>query len=94
MTYATFHKEQFNEEVLTLLDSGVELVIFNDDVNTFDHVIYCLQEICSHTPEQAEQCTLIIHYKGKCAVKKGALSELTPMHSALLDQGLSAIIQS
>jgi ATP-dependent Clp protease adaptor protein ClpS len=50
-----------------------DLVVFNDDYNTFDHVINTLVKVCKHTPTQAEQCTLIIHYKGKCAVKKALL---------------------
>ncbi len=86
------YKEKNEELVLTLLDSGAELVVFNDDVNTFDHVIECLQKICNHTPEQAEQCTIIIHYKGKCVVKKGSALDLTPMQGSLLEEGISAEI--
>lgn len=70
-----------------------EIIIFNDDVNTFDHVIDTLIRVCSHTPEQAEQCSLIIHYVGKCAVKTGPLKELVPQCTLLLDAGLSAEIQ-
>lgn len=69
-----------------------EIVVFNDDVNTFDHVIETLVRVCNHTPEQAEQCSLIIHYKGKCTVKTGALDELKPQCTGLLDAGLSAEI--
>lgn len=69
-----------------------EIVLFNDDVNTFDWVIQCLIEICEHSPEQAEQCSLIVHYKGKCGVKTGPYSELEPQCSALLERGLSAEI--
>ena len=68
------------------------LVIYNDDVNSFDFVIYTLITILDHSPEQAEQCTLVIHHKGKCAVKNGEFDELTPFRTALTDRGLSAEI--
>ena len=76
-------------EELTEIDSH-ELVVFNDDINTFDHVITALIEICEHTPEQAEQCTLIIHYKGKCSVKMGSFDVLAPMRNSICDRGISA----
>ncbi|GAB4395796.1 MAG: ATP-dependent Clp protease adaptor ClpS [Microscillaceae bacterium] len=85
---------------LTLLDEDVvtveehKLIVFNDDVNTFDHVIQTLIEVCGHTPEQAEQCTWIIHYKGKCVVKDGSFEELKPMRDAICDRGISAEIAS
>lgn len=65
-------KREYEEEVLVLdqTDDVYKLVLHNDDVNTFDFVIECLIEICKHTPEQAEQCTLLVHYKGKCTVKQ------------------------
>jgi len=87
-------KRQYEEEVLVmeLEDEVYKLVVHNDDVNTFDFVIMCLINICEHTPEQAEQCTLLIHYKGKCTVKTGSLEKLKPMHQALLDKGLSSEI--
>jgi ATP-dependent Clp protease adaptor protein ClpS len=69
-----------------------ELVLFNDDVNTFDHVIESLVAACDHTPIQAEQCSLIVHYKGKCTVKTGDYDDLMPRCSKLLDAGLSAEI--
>lgn len=69
-----------------------DLVVFNDDVNTFDHVIATLIKVCKHTPEQAEQCTLLIHYKGKCAVKKGSYEELRPMREAICEVGIDAKI--
>ena len=76
-----------------LLDQeALDLVVFNDDVNTFDHVIQVLMKVCKHSHEQAEQCTLIIHYKGKCAVKKGSREELKPMCEAILDAGIQAAI--
>lgn len=69
-----------------------EIIVYNDDVNTFDHVIETLIRVCDHEPEQAEQCALIIHYNGKCTVKTGVLSKLKPQCSQLLDAGLSAEI--
>ena len=69
-----------------------DLVVFNDDVNTFDHVINTLIKVCKHTNEQAEQCTWIIHYKGKCAVKKGNKEFLNPMKEAILDAGINAAV--
>jgi len=69
-----------------------EIVLYNDDVNTFDHVINSLIFACDHTPEQAEQCSIIVHYKGKCTVKTGEFNELKPRCSMLLEAGLSAEI--
>ena len=69
-----------------------ELIVFNDDINTFDHVITTLIDVCQHSPEQAEQCTLLIHYKGKCIVKTGSFDELKPQCTQLLEAGLSAEI--
>ncbi|WP_394342341.1 ATP-dependent Clp protease adaptor ClpS [Sediminitomix flava] len=76
----------------TEIDSSLnrELIVYNDDVNTFEHVISALVDICNHTSHQAEQCTLIIHYKGKCAVKNGTFDELAPMRNAICDRGISA----
>jgi ATP-dependent Clp protease adaptor protein ClpS len=68
------------------------LIVYNDDVNTFDHVIESLVKICKHDLVQAEQCTYIIHYKGKCDVKSGDFEKLRPMCEALLDKGISAKI--
>lgn len=68
------------------------LVVHNDDVNTFDFVIDTLMEVCGHDALQAEQCTFIIHYKGKCAVKKGSFSELKPMCLEILERGINATI--
>lgn len=69
-----------------------QIILYNDDVNTFDHVITTLIYACEHTPEQAEQCSLIVHYKGKCTVKTGPYSELEPRCTMLLDAGLTAEI--
>jgi ATP-dependent Clp protease adaptor protein ClpS len=74
------------------IDLNNEIVLFNDDVNTFDHVIETLILVCNHTVEQAEQCAILVHYKGKCTVKTGSLKELTRQCSLLLEAGLSAEI--
>jgi ATP-dependent Clp protease adaptor protein ClpS len=83
------------EIVLTddVLVDEQKIVLFNDDVNTFDFVIESLVDVCGHDFIQAEQCTILVHYKGKCEVKKGDFSVLEPMCTALLDRGLSAEIQ-
>ncbi len=80
------------EEQVKLTDLK-DLVVYNDDYNTFDHVIKTLMKVCKHSPEQAEQCTYIIHYKGKCTVKTGTVKVLKPMKEAILDQGIDARIQ-
>jgi len=64
------------------------LVVYNDDVNTFDHVIEVLMRVCKHSYEQAVQCTYLIHFKGKYSVKHGSLRELSPMHKAILEEGI------
>ncbi|RED99809.1 ATP-dependent Clp protease adaptor ClpS [Marinoscillum furvescens] len=69
------------------------LIVHNDDFNTFDHVINTLIKVCKHDVHQAEQCTYIIHFKGKCAVKKGSLKELRPMRDGITDAGISATIE-
>lgn len=84
-----------HDDVLQLDEVTVrerELVLYNDDHNTFDHVIECLISICKHDVLQAEQCTHIVHYNGKCAVKTGSYAELNPMRVALADKGLSVVI--
>ncbi len=87
-------KEKVSEELL--LEEKVvkqrEIVLFNDDVNTFDYVIETLIAVCDHTPEQAEQCSLIVHYNGKCTVKTGEYDDLKPRCTKLLQAGLSAEI--
>ncbi len=67
-----------------------EIILYNDDVNTFDFVIDSLINVCQHTTEQAEQCTWLVHFKGKCTVKTGELKDLKPRCSKLLNLGLSA----
>jgi ATP-dependent Clp protease adaptor protein ClpS len=81
------------EEVVAKLTDEKNLVVFNDDINTFDHVIESLVKVCKHDVIQAEQCTFIIHYKGKCDVKKGHYEALKVMCEGLLDRGITAEIQ-
>ena len=87
-------REKVEELVLTDTESSEahHLVLYNDDFNTFDHVIFTLIKVCEHSAEQAEQCSLIVHYKGKCTVKSGEIEDLKPRCQALLDAGLSAKI--
>jgi ATP-dependent Clp protease adaptor protein ClpS len=90
--------QQSKEEALDVLLEDLvdteehDLVVFNDDVNTFEHVVKILVKVCKHAQEQAEQCTYIIHYKGKCAVKKGSRNKLKPMCQSILDAGIQAAI--
>ena len=87
-------KKKIQEEVDTLEKetNQNEIVLFNDDVNTSDHVIDSLIDICDHTLEQAEQCAILVHYKGKCTVKTGEYNDLKPRCIRLLTKGLSAEI--
>ncbi len=87
-------REKISEELLLEeeISTQNEIVLFNDDVNTFDHVIETLMYACDHTSEQAEQCALLVHYKGKCTVKTGLYDDLKPRCSMLLEAGLSAEI--
>lgn len=86
------------EEVLTDLLEAIEitdvkdLLVYNDDFNTFEHVIDTLISVCKHSSEQAEQCTWLIHHKGKCKVKAGSFEELNPMREAICDAGIDAKI--
>lgn len=84
---------QPDEDVLVSDKPSNQLIVHNDDVNTFDWVIVSLMEICKHTSIQAEQCSLIIHHKGKCCVKNGELSKLRPMKEGLTDRGIQATIE-
>ena len=87
-------KEKTSQELLLKeeVKTQNEIVLYNDDVNTFDHVIETLIHACEHTAEQAEQCSLIVHYKGKCTVKTGEYKDLKPRCSILLEAGLNAEI--
>ncbi len=89
---ATIEKTKEEVSLDELLGNENEIVLYNDDVNTFDHVIETLIKVCKHEPLQAEQCAVLVHYTGKCGVKNGSMKELIPICSALLDAGLSAEI--
>jgi len=89
---STKEKTQKKVSILENVSKQKEIVLYNDDVNTFDHVINTLIAACEHTPEQAEQCAIITHYNGKCIVKTGDYSELEARCSLILDAGLSAEI--
>jgi ATP-dependent Clp protease adaptor protein ClpS len=99
MSIYSFNSDtQLQEDVDVLEEVGTEyshqLVVYNDDVNTFDWVIESLIAICTHTHEQATQCAMFIHFKGKYAVKHGDELVLIPMKDALHDRGISAAVES
>ncbi len=83
-------QEDADEDIL--VEEMHNLVVWNDNVNTFDHVIESLVDICEHSAEQAEQCALFIHHKGKYGVKKGSFDFLRPKAEALIDRGIQATI--
>ncbi len=86
--------ESLEEEVLTEEGFLSKLVVWNDEVNTFEWVIETLIEVCHHTQEQAEQCALLIHTQGKYAVKQGSYAILKPMRDAIIERGIGATIES
>ena len=83
----------YESDVLEVLTEQRDLIVYNDDVNTFDHVIESLIKVCKHEVEQAEQCTWLIHFKGKCQVKRGDYEKLASMATALHDRGISAEVE-
>jgi ATP-dependent Clp protease adaptor protein ClpS len=91
------HELDVDTDVLLAPDEVVtdqqQIIVYNDDFNTFDFVIESLIKVCKHDAVQAEQCTFLIHYKGKCSVKRGTYKELEPMCTALLERGLTAEIE-
>ncbi|WBX77394.1 ATP-dependent Clp protease adaptor ClpS [Tenacibaculum ovolyticum] len=89
---STIEKIQEELDVLIQETKKHEIILHNDDVNTFDFVIDSLVSVCDHTLEQAEQCSVLVHYKGKCAVKTGEYKDLEAKCSRLLQLGLSAEI--
>ncbi len=88
-----FTQSEEEADVLTATTSLCQLIMWNDEVNTFDWVIETLIDVCGHTYEQAEQCSYIIHYKGKYAVKEGVFEDLKPMCEAILDRGINATVE-
>ncbi len=87
-------EEVLLEEELSDVGQKAQLIVYNDDHNTFDWVIQCFMEILQHSAEQAEQLSLLIHFKGKATVKTAAHNILKPFKDALIDRGLSAVIES
>ena len=87
-------KELMLEEEKVESSTSSELIVYNDDYNTFDWVIQCLMDVCKHTFEQAEQLSLIVHFKGKAVVKTAPFNKLKPMKDDLIDRGLSAVIET
>ncbi len=90
----TSNKPLFNSEDLSVTKNLCSLVLFNDEINMFDYVVNTLVEVCQHTWEQAEQCTLIAHHRGKCDIKSGDKSYLKTLKEELSRRGLSSIIIS
>ena len=88
---STNKKEEI--DVLTSIDEPYSLVVWNDEVNTFQWVIETLIDVCGYTHEQAEQCSYIIHFQGKYAVKQGNYDELKPLCDAITDRGIGATIE-
>ena len=84
---------QEDVEVLTDLEDPCQLIVWNDEVNTFEWVIETLMEVCGHSYEQAEQCSYIIHFRGKYAVKHGSLDDLVPLRDAITDRGIGATVE-
>ncbi|MEX2596724.1 MAG: ATP-dependent Clp protease adaptor ClpS [Salibacteraceae bacterium] len=88
------HQTEELEEVLVDEESSNAIILYNDDVNTFDHVIDSLIEVCRHSSTQAEQVAWIVHTKGKCDVKHGSFERLHPLCKKLQSRGLSAVIEN
>ena len=86
-------EQSFDTDILTDVESPYSLIVWNDEVNSFDWVIQTLIEVCNHSTEQAEQCAMIIHTQGKYAVKQGSYEELKPMCDAITDRGIGATIE-
>jgi len=90
---------EIEEEVLvqTLVDELIKpssvLILYNDDHNTFSHVIECLRIYCDHSSGQAEQCALLVHHKGECDIKHGEYTKLKPIYEILLKEGLTVKIK-
>ncbi len=89
MQVETVENTQVEERLVDIKD----IILYNDDVNTFEYVAELLIQYCDHQPLQAEQCAWIVHHNGKCQIKRGELKDLKPICQALLDGGLSAVIE-
>ena len=89
----TYIAEDNDTELLVGNDAGCQLVVWNDEVNSFEWVITTLMEVCDHSNEQAEQCAMIIHTKGKYGVKDGSYDYLKPMCDAITERGIGATVE-
>ena len=85
--------EVFESDIDTALATSYSLIVWNDEVNTFEWVIESLMEVCGHTHEQAEQCAMFIHHKGKYAVKSGDYDTLKPMCNSITERGIGATVE-
>lgn len=84
---------EVEQAIKNLLNDSYTIMLYNDDKNTFSHVIECLVHYCKHSIQQAEQCATIVHFNGKCDIKHGTYENLEPICTALLDNGLRAKIK-
>jgi len=89
----TKEKPEITENPVDIGNTGMELILYNDDFNTFEYVIESLIEVCGHLPEQAEQCAIIAHTKGRCAVKTGNIDVLKRNHTDMIKRGLTTKIE-
>jgi ATP-dependent Clp protease adaptor protein ClpS len=87
-------QEQEFTEILEDIDNPFHLIVWNDEVNTFEWVIETLVEVCKHSYEQAEQCAYIIHFRGKYSVKQGGYEDLKPMRDAITERGIGATLET
>lgn len=93
MSTGTETLEETEIEVLTEIEKTYQIIVWNDEINTFEWVIQTLIEVCAHSEEQAEQCAMLIHTKGKYGVKKGDYDELKPQCDAITERGIGATIE-
>lgn len=84
---------QIDDAIKELIEPTKKIILYNDDYNTFEHVIICLIKYCEHSVEQAEQCAITVHNNGKCDVKRGSEKKLKPIYETLLDKGLKVKIE-
>lgn len=93
MSLGTETLEKSRVDVLTDYEKSFQIIVWNDEVNTFEWVIETLIDVCGHSQEQAEQCAMIIHTRGKYAVKNGSYEDLKPQCDAITERGISATIE-
>lgn len=92
-TYSSPYYQEYEKDSITDTDQNAKLIVYNDDFNTFDYVEECLINICNHTPEQAQQCSHLIHWRGSCCVKQGEYNTMQGMAKKLKRCGLKAGVQ-